>query len=90
MRTTLIMFAVLLVVLTLLSTFGGAIAPKKELFFAEDEKPLKSIPSVAMPSMVAGAPEMPEVPEMPEMPSMAATAPPVPKAFQSHSLKMMT
>jgi len=57
MRTTLIMFAILLLVLTLLSTFGGSISFQKEPFFADEEEevvmppvpppvePVQSIPS---------------------------------------------
>jgi hypothetical protein len=64
------MFAILLLVLTLLSTLGGSILPKKELFNVDEEEEqgaatdMMAAPSVdGMPPTEPVAPAMEGVPE---------------------------
>jgi len=78
------MFAVLLLVLTLLSTFGGSISPKKEMFFVDEpampakEKKEQEHDTPAPPASGPG-PVPSLMPDM-NLPGMPA-AQPVPEPF---------
>ena len=62
MRTTLVMFAVLLLVLTLLSTFGGSITPREPFF--EDTEPTVPPSNVQVPQMTSANGAEPSQPIM--------------------------